>query len=185
MKKTVIIYGHPYYKMSVCNKAILEELEKEVPEVDIVNLMELYPDFNIDVNKEQSRVKDADVIVFQFPFWWYGSPSIMHRYVEDVFSHGFAFGSTGTALHGKKIIFSFTIGASEDAYSKDGFQHYDINAFMPGFRNMASLCGLEFLDPIYSFGMMVVDPNDTTHNDAVLAKASKHGKRLANAIKAQ
>lgn len=183
MKKTVVIYGHPYYKMSVCNKAILDEVTKSAPDAEIVNLMELYPDFKIDVEKEQARIKDADTIVFQFPFWWYGSPSIMHRYVEEVFSHGFAYGSTGTALHGKKLILSFTIGAPEEAYTKEGFQHYEISAFMPSFINMAALCGLELLDPIYSFGMMVVDPTDIQHNDGVLARAREQGALLAERIK--
>lgn len=183
MKKTVVIYGHPYYQMSVSNKAVLEEFAKYAPEAEIVNLMELYPDFKIDVAKEQARIKDADTIVFQFPFWWYGSPSIMHRYVEDVFAHGFAYGSTGTALHGKKIIFSFTVGGAKEAYTAEGYQHFTLDAFMPGFVAMANLCGLEFAEPIYSYGMMVVDPNDTEHNNAVIEKAREQGRRLAEAVK--
>lgn len=145
--------------------------------------MELYPDFKIDVEKEQNRVRNADTIVFQFPFWWYGSPSIMHRYVEDVFSHGFAYGSTGTALHGKKLILSFTVGAPEAAYSKDGAQGYDIDTFMYPFKSMANLCGLDLMPRMASFGMMVVNPKDTEHNDAVVARAREHGRKLAETIK--
>lgn len=110
MKKTLVIYGHPYYQDSHANKAIMAELSSTMPEVEIVNLMELYPDFKIDVEKEQKRLRNADTIVFQYPFWWYGSPSIMHRYVEDIFTHGFAYGSQGTALHGKNLLLSFTVG---------------------------------------------------------------------------
>lgn len=183
MKKTLVIYGHPYYEMSVCNKAILDEFSSEVPEAEVVNLAKLYPDFNIDVEKEQKRLVEADTIVFQFPFWWYGSPSIMHRYVENVFTHGFAYGSTGTALRGKKIIFSFTAGGAKEAYTKDGYQHFEMDAFTPQFIAMANLCGLEIADCIVSYGMMVVDPNDTAHNEAVVAEAKAHGRRLAEAVK--
>lgn len=183
MKNTLVIYGHPNYKDSVCNKAILSEFAALAPEAEIVNIMELYPDFKIDVEKEQKRLMQADTIVFQFPFWWYGSPSIMHRYVEEVFSHGFAYGSTGTALTGKNFVLSFTAGGAKEAYSKDGYQHFDMLDFMPQFTAMANLCGLIFAEKIISFGMMVVDPNDTEHNNAVIAEAKKHGKKLAEVVK--
>ena len=185
MKKTIVIYGHPYYQMSACNKTILDEFHKEAPEAEIINLMELYPNFEIDVEREQKRLQEAEVIVFQFPFWWYGSPSIMHRYVEDVFAHGFAYGSTGTALHGKKLILSFTAGGPHSAYTKEGYQHYYMSDFMPPFIAMANLCGLELQPEIVSYGMMIVDPNDTEHNAVVLKQAKQHGKKLADAVKAQ
>lgn len=183
MKNTVVIYGHPYYETSVCNKTILDEFAKEVPQATIVNLAKDYPDYKIDVEKEQGRLRKADVIVFQFPFWWYGSPSIMHRYVEEVFTHGFAYGSTGTALHGKKIIFSFTAGGTKDAYTKEGYQHYEMVDFMPQFNAMSNLCGLEMANKVVSYGMMMVDPNDTAHNNVVIAKAMEHGRRLAEVVR--
>lgn len=183
MQKTIVIYAHPYYKMSLCNKSILDQFHAEVPDAEIVNLMELYPDFKIDVAKEQARLLQADTIVFQFPFWWYGSPSILHRYVEDVFAHGFAYGSTGTALHGKNLILSFTAGGAKEAYTKNGYQHYEMSDFMPQFDAMANLCGLKLVEKLISYGMMIVNPNDTEHNNAVIEEAKAHGKNLANIVK--
>ena len=90
-----------------------------MPSAYIVNLDALYPDFNIDVEAEQKRLVEADTVIFEFPFWWYSAPSLMRRYFELVLSHGFAYGSTGTALHGKRVIFSFTAGAPEAAYSPE------------------------------------------------------------------
>lgn len=183
MKRTVVIYGHPHYEISVCNKALLDEFSKELPEVEVVNLAEKYPDYRIDIEKEQQRLLNADTIVLQFPFWWYDAPSIVHRYFEEVLAHGFAYGSKGTALHGKKLIISITAGGGKSDYSKDGYQHYEMNDFLPQFIATANLCGLEIADKLISYGMMVFDPNDTAHNNAVIAGARAHGRKLAVAVK--
>lgn len=183
MNKILVIAGHPDYKHSVANRAVLDEFHKLAPQADIVYLDALYPDFNIDVEKEQKRISDADIVIFQFPFWWYGSPSLMHRYVEKVFTHGFAYGSEGKALHGKKFIASFTVGGPQDAYTAEGYQHYTLDQFLPPFRAMSNLCGMEWIDPVYEFGMMTLGPDDTERIAEVTEKAHKMAHKLAELIK--
>ncbi|MDE5833276.1 MAG: NAD(P)H-dependent oxidoreductase [Desulfovibrio sp.] len=185
MSKTLVISGHPDYKSSVANRAILDDLHRLLPAAEIVYLDALYPDFRIDVRREQERLPDADVLVFEFPFWWYGSPSLMHRYVEDVFTHGFAYGSQGHALAGKKFILSFTTGAPEAAYSPTGAQGYAIEAFLPSFLAMAKLTKLDYAGFVASYGMALVDKEDKKARDAVIAKAGEHAKKLVALIRGQ
>lgn len=182
MKKTLVISGHPDYKHSVANRAILDEFHRLVPSAEIVYLDALYPDFNIDVETEQKRLQDADTVIFEFPFWWYSAPSLMRRYFEQVLTHGFAYGTNGTALHGKKVIFSLTTGAPETAYSKDGYQHYSIEEFMPQFKALANLCGLIWEEPVISFGMMLLDPNDKEASERVYGEAKNHAAELAATV---
>ena len=90
--------GHPRLgDDSVANKTILEELASLLPEAMIDHLDELYPDYAFDVEAEQAKLAAADVIVLQYPLWWYGWPSLLQKWVEDVFVRGFSHGSTGTA----------------------------------------------------------------------------------------
>ena len=103
MKKVIIINGHGAPMMSMDNKRILEDVKAQLQDVEIVTLAELYPDFKIDVEKEQTRLLAA-------------APSILKKYVEDVFAMGFAFGPGGDKLKGKKFIDSFTCGAPEKNY---------------------------------------------------------------------
>ena len=70
MMKTLIISGHPDLSTSVANQTILEELEKALPDAEIRKLDQLYPDAVIDVEAEQKALLEADLIVWQFPFWW-------------------------------------------------------------------------------------------------------------------
>ena len=62
--------------------------------------------FEINKEVEQQRLLNADIIVLQFPFFWYGVPSIMSRWMEETFVHGFSHGSTGDKLKGRKRIFT-------------------------------------------------------------------------------
>ena len=184
MSKILVISGHPDHKSSMANRAILDEFHRLVPQAEIVRLDAIYPDFNIDVKREQRRLVEADTVVFEFPFWWYSAPSLMRRYFELVLTHGFAYGSTGTALHGKKVIFSFTAGAPEVAYSPEGYQHYDIASFIPQFRALANLCGLVWQEPIVSFGMMLLNPDDKEAAERFYAETKSHAAKLAAATTA-
>lgn len=69
MKKVIIINGHGAPMMSMANKRILEDVKAQLQDVEIVTLAELYPDFKIDVEKEQTRLLAADLIVFEYPIW--------------------------------------------------------------------------------------------------------------------
>lgn len=182
MKKTLLISGHPDYKHSLANRAIIDEFHRLVPHAEIVYLDALYPDFHIDVELEQKRLVEADTVIFEFPIYWYSAPSLMHRYFEDVLSHGFAYGSKGTALHGKKLIISFTTGAAEKEYSSEGYEHYTIEEFMPQFRALALLCGFDYQGEIYSCGMMLLNPDDKAAADVFFKKTKEHAAKLAKKV---
>ena len=132
MKNIIVISGHTDLATSVANKTILDTLAQELPDAGIVKLDSLYPDFNIDVEAEQQRLLGADIIVFEFPIFWYSWPSMLHRYVEEVFQHGFSHGTTGDKLKGKKLVLSFTTGAPAGAYTHDAMGLTVDDLFAPG-----------------------------------------------------
>lgn len=184
MANTLIISGHPDYKNSVANRAILDDAHRQLPHAEIVYLDALYPDYKIDVKREQNRLAEPVCLVFEFPFWWYGSPSLMHSYVEQVFTHGFAYGSRGLALHGKRFILSYTTGAAEEDYSESGHQGYAMSAFLPPFMAMAKLTGLDFRGSVVSYGMALPDRENKEAKDKIIQKAADHAKRLIALIQA-
>ena len=61
--------------------------------MEVDNIYELYPDGKIDVKAEQEKLLKADTIIFQFPMFWFKSPYLLSKWTEDVFAHGFAYGS--------------------------------------------------------------------------------------------
>lgn len=183
MKNILVISGHTNLNDSYANKTILEELTRTLPEAEYVYLDRLYPDFRVDAETEQQRLVRADIIVFQFPLFWYSAPSILNRYVEEVFKHGFSHGSTGDKLMGKQLVLSFTSGAPESMYQKGGLQNYPIEDFLPPFKQTTNLCRLKWEGFVYTGGMSYANRNDESMLEMMYQKAVDHANRLVEKLK--
>lgn len=153
--KVLVIYSHTYPEASIAGKAILEVL-KATPNFEVRNLDELYPDLNkIDVAAEQKALVEADVIIFQHPIFWFGVPATLKRWMEVVLQHGFAFGTGGDRLHGKKFIHSFTAASGADTYAGELGR-----ALRAPIEASALYCGLEYLRAFPLYGQLaLVNPN--------------------------
>ena len=179
MKNILIISGHPALRdNSFANKIIMEDLEKLLPEATFDCLSDLYPDYRIDVEAEQKKLVAADIIVLQFPIFWYSMPSLLAKWMEDVFVRGFSHGSTGKALAGKKLILSFTTGAPESAYGAD----FPLEMLTGRFRQTAGLTGMVCEGYVYTGGVSYADRTDPARAAAMQEKAHAHAKRLAEKI---
>ncbi|MEE6500309.1 hypothetical protein FKM82_003736 [Ascaphus truei] len=77
-----------------------------------------------DIVEEQRKLEAADLVIFQFPLYWFGLPALLKGWVERVFAVGFAYSyqtmfSTGP-FQKKKALLSFTTGAPETMFSPKG-----------------------------------------------------------------
>ncbi len=90
MTKVLLLVAHPDYENSVGNKTITIALA-ELPNVNVRNLADLYPDFKIDVAAEQKALLESDLIILQYPIYWYNMPPILKQWFDKVFAYGFAF----------------------------------------------------------------------------------------------
>lgn len=43
------------------------------------------------IQVEQDKLRWADVVIFQYPLWWYSVPAILKAYIDSVFTVGFAY----------------------------------------------------------------------------------------------
>lgn len=182
MKKTVFVSGHPDLNNSVANKRILEALNESLPEAEFVYLDKLYPDFHIDVKAEQERLLRADVIVFQFPLFWSTAPSLLHRWIEQTFAHGFAHGSTGDKLKGKKLLISFTSAAPEEMFLTGDPQDYSFEVLLSPYLHMANYCGMRWGGYVHSGGLSYTSRNDKGALEKMREKALLHAARLIEKI---
>ena len=178
MQNILVVSRHTDLNNSVANKAILERLENKLPQAEFVYLDKLYSDFQIDVEEEQEKLLNADIIVLQFPIFWYAMPSLLSRWLEETFQHGFSHGSTGDKLKGKKLIASFTTGAPEFMYSYEGAQKYPIEDFLPPIKAMCNLCGLDYFGYVYTGGVSYQNRNDTEKMAEMKEKAVMHADKL-------
>ena len=182
MENILIVSGHTDLNNSVANKTILDGLKNEISTAEFDLLDKLYPDFVIDVETEQKKLLKADVIVLQFPIFWYTMPSLMSKWMEDVFQHGFSHGSTGDKLKGKKVILSFTTGAPEELYHKDAVMGYEIEEFLPPIIATCNLCGMKYSGFVYTGGVSYQSRNDEASLAVIKEKSMQHALRVIELI---
>jgi len=95
--------------------------------VTIHDLYERYPDERIDVKREQDLLLAHDRIVFQFPFYWYSTPPLLKKWMDEVFTYGWAYGPGGNALHDKELVLAISIGGPEHSYRAGDYNHYTMS----------------------------------------------------------
>jgi putative NADPH-quinone reductase len=149
--KVLVLYAHPSPQRSEVNQHLFNAARK-VEGVTTVDLYHEYPSYHIDIDKEQQRLLEHDVIVFQFPLYWYSTPAILKEWQDLVLEYGFAYGHDGTALHGKKFLCSLSAGGKADAYQTDGYNHFTIRELLHPLEQMATLTGMQYLAPFALFG---------------------------------
>lgn len=111
MSRILVLAAHRFPDDSRINKALIEAL-RPLPNVTVHELMRVYPDYQIDVAREQELLQAHDVVVMLFPFYWYSSPAILSEWQDAVLTHGFAYGSEGTQLQGKPLQLVVSTGAT-------------------------------------------------------------------------
>ena len=184
MSKILFIIGHPdLANDSVVTKEVVNILKSEFPQSTFSVLSELYKNFQIDVKTEQDKAKDADLIVFVYPIFWYGFPSLLERWVEVVFVHGFGHGSKGK-VKGKKLIAAFTTGAAESFYTHEGAFKYTVEEFFePKLKNLCGLCEINYCGYVFTGGVSYFLRTDPAKKEELLKAAKNHANKIIEKIK--
>jgi glutathione-regulated potassium-efflux system ancillary protein KefG len=146
MARLLVYYAHPGHKHSQVNRS-MARAAASVADIDCVDLYREYPRFDIDVDQEQARLLGHDVILFQFPLFWYSTPSIIKEWEDLVLEHGFAYGSHGDKLSNKVMMLAVTAAGPAEAYTPQGYQHYPLRTFLTPLEQTARLCNMRFPAP--------------------------------------
>ncbi|KON92538.1 NAD(P)H-dependent oxidoreductase [Rossellomorea marisflavi] len=164
----LVIAAHPRMNESIVNKAWVKRLEEEA-DVTVHDLYREYPDFQIDVTREQKLVEEHDRIVLQFPFYWYSAPALMKEWIDAVLTYGWAYGSGGTQLHGKELLIATSTGSPAEAYQAGGKNHYAMSELLKPFQATSNLIGTTFLPAFIEHGVRTLDEEGVARSAERLA----------------
>ena len=174
----LIILGHPNIEQSVANKTIIENVQTNMPDIEIRNIHQLYPNYQINVQEEQAALLRHNLIVLQYPLYCLNMPAILKIWFEQVLTYQFAYGSKGDKkLKNKKLLPSLTIGANQEVYQQDG--HNLVDDFLQPVKISTIYMQMQYLSPIFLYG---VSPEIESHTK-IKALAVKHSQRLQEIIK--
>ncbi|EHK8998227.1 NAD(P)H-dependent oxidoreductase [Vibrio vulnificus] len=150
-KKVLVLYAHPSQHRSEVN-APLFNAAQAIEGVTCVDLYAEYPQFDINIDKEQARLLEHDVIMFQFPLYWYSTPALLKEWQDLVLEYGFAYGTDGIALKDKLMLCVVSAGGKEEAYKAEGYNHFTIRQLLAPIEQMAALTNMHYLPPLAIFG---------------------------------
>ncbi|MGC1549718.1 MAG: NAD(P)H-dependent oxidoreductase, partial [Rhodanobacter sp.] len=112
-----------------------------------------------DVAAEQAKLLWADLVIFQFPMWWFSMPAILKGWFERVYAYGFAYGVGEHSesrwgerygegmLKGKRAMLVVTTGGWADHYSERGINGPIDDVLFPIQHGMLFYPGFDVLPP--------------------------------------
>lgn len=149
-RRILVLFAHPAIRRSEVNGPMFRAAAA-VPGVTAVDLYAEYPAFDIDVDKEQQRLLEHDVIVFLHPMYWYSTPALLKEWQDLVLEYGFAYGKDGDRLAGKIFFNALTTGGDQHAYRHEGRNHFTVRELLQPFEQTADLCQMIYLPPFVLF----------------------------------
>jgi NAD(P)H dehydrogenase (quinone) len=107
--------------------------------------------FAPDVEAELRKMEWCDLMIWQFPLWWFGLPGILKGWADRVFAMGRTYGGErfyeNGVFKGKRALLSVTTGGPEAVYQKGGWNG-DIHAILrPIQRGILRFTGWDVLAP--------------------------------------
>lgn len=129
-----------------------------------------------EVQAEFDKLMAADLLLLQFPLWWFSMPAILKGWIDRVFVFGGAydFGRTWDqgVFKGKRAMLSLTASAPEAAFYPDGRNGDMERVLWPIHAGVLALCGYSVLPPFIAHGIPFVG------QDAMTAELERFRRRI-------
>lgn len=112
--------------------------------------------FEATIRAEMEKLEWCDVLIFNFPLWWFGLPAILKGWVDRVFAMGFVYGAgkgvyENGSMSNKTAFITMTTGGPEQAYGDTG-KNGDLETILfPIQHGMFYFAGMTVLPPFVSF----------------------------------
>lgn len=104
-----------------------------------------------DIRAELDKLLAAELLILQFPLWWFGLPAILKGWIDRVFVSGTAYGRTALYEHGKfrgkRALVCVTTGAPAEAFGPDALSGDMLGILAPLHRGVLGFTGMTVLPP--------------------------------------
>ncbi len=115
--------------------------------------------FVSELEEEMQQLLAADILIFNFPLWWFGMPAILKGWVDRVLAYGFAYGGTygffnEGRFRGKRAFLCLTTGSPADFYTETGAHGRNISNILKNIhQGVLGLIGFDVLPDFVGYGV--------------------------------
>lgn len=118
--------------------------------------------FTDDIQQEIDKVLACDLLILQFPLWWFSVPAIMKGWIDRVFANGTAYGSAGMrfdngGLKGRRAMLAFTTGCFPGMMEPDGLLGQRDVILWHLQHGTFGYSGLQVLEPFIGWSIQYTD----------------------------
>ena len=146
-KKILLLFAHPSMNNSRVHSKLLP-LAKGIEHLTIHDLYAQYPDEFIIAEREQMLLNNHDIILMQFPLFWFSTPGILKNWQDIVLEYGYAIGGEKQALKDKYFgVITSTGGRDYSATNEEGFRRLTVRDYLVPLESMAMVCAMKYLPP--------------------------------------
>ena len=145
-KRVLLLFAHPALHSSRLHSQLLPIAERKA-HITVHDLYAAYPDEFIFPSYEQALLNKHDVILMQFPFYWFSTPGILKSWQDIVLQYGYAFGEGGRALQGKFFGTVTSTGGRDYLFQREHGYRFAVRDYLIPLESMANLCGMQYLPP--------------------------------------
>lgn len=115
-----------------------------------------------DIQAELEKLEWADLVIFNFPIYWFSMPAILKGWVDRVLISGRCYGGTRFydrgGLKGKKAMLAITIGGQEHMLSENGIHGSIQDMLRPILRGTLAYTGMTVLTPFVAWHVPYITP---------------------------
>jgi len=169
--KILILFAHPLFEKSNANDALVKHIPNS-PNITFHDLYQEYPDFDVDIKREQELLSAHNIIVWHHPMYWYSCPPLLKQWIDLVLEHGWAYGRNGEALKDKILLQAITTGGRKENYCATGKDRFTILQLIEPFCQTAKVCNMHYIPPFVVHGTHSMDEEGY----------KKHGKLYQNVL---
>lgn len=135
-----------------------------------------------DVLAEHDKLRRADVLILQFPLWWFSMPALLKGWIDRVWACGFAYGvGEHSDTHwgdrygegvfaGKRAMLVVTTGGWESHYAPRGINGPIDDILFPIHHGMLYYPGFDVLPPFVAYRTGKIDAAKFAQTTAVLGE---------------
>lgn len=118
--------------------------------------------FSDDIQTEIDKLLAWDLLILQFPLWWFSVPAILKGWIDRVFVNGTVYGAGGRrfdqgGLKGRRAMLAFTTGCFPEMMAPDGLLgERDVILWHLQYGTFG-YAGLEVLQPFVAWSVQYSD----------------------------